>query len=105
VGNLMDNAMKFTPSGGAIRIDLGTHVGHAVLAVTDSGCGIDPQFLPHVFERYAQQPGTPTAGGGLGLGLAVARDLVLAHHGHIEAASEGTGARFTVTLPLAAPGA
>lgn len=103
IANLVDNAMKFTPAGGAIRIGLETHVGHAVLSVADSGPGIDPQFLPHVFDRFVQQPGTSTASEGLGLGLAVARDLVLAHNGRIEAASEGEGARFTVTLPLAAP--
>ncbi len=100
-GNLIDNAMKFTPDGGVVGVNLSTHVGHAVLAVTDTGRGIAPEFLPHIFDRFAQAPGTPGAGEGLGLGLAVARDLVLAHRGHIEAASERQGARFTVTLPLA----
>ena len=103
-GNLIDNAMKFTPDGGSVSVELETHVGHAVLAVTDSGRGIDPEFLPHIFDRFAQAPGTQGASEGLGLGLAVARDLVLAHRGHIEAASEGRGARFTVTLPLVAGG-
>lgn len=105
IGNLVDNAMKFTPDDGVVRVELAIHVGHAVLAVSDSGRGIDPQFLPHIFDRFAQAPGTQGAGEGLGLGLAVARDLVLAHHGHIEAASDGQGARFTVTLPLAAAAA
>jgi signal transduction histidine kinase len=105
VANLVDNAMKFTPSGGTISVELATRQGHAVLVVADSGCGIDPQFLPRIFERFAQGPGTAGAGEGLGLGLAVARELVLAHHGRIEAASERAGARFTVTLPLAAPAA
>lgn len=100
VANLVDNAMKFSPSRGTVTVELTTQVGHAVLVVTDSGPGIDPQFLPRVFDRFVQQPGTAGAGEGLGLGLAVARDLVLAHGGRIEAASEGPGARFTVILPI-----
>jgi signal transduction histidine kinase len=101
--NLIDNAMKFTPPGGDIRVSLTTHVGHALLRIVDSGSGIDPEFLPHVFERFRQATATPGAGEGLGLGLAVARDLVLAHKGRIEAASEGPGrgTTVTVTLPLA----
>lgn len=106
VANLVDNAMKFSPLGGLIRIDLSEHVGHAVLTVADSGSGIDPQFLPYVFDRFAQATDTPGSTEGLGLGLAVARDLVLAHRGRIEVASDpGQGARFTVTLPLASPAA
>ena len=103
VSNLVDNAMKFTAAGGEIRIGLSTHVGHAVLRIVDCGSGIDPEFLPHVFERFRQANGTPGASEGLGLGLAVARDLVLAHKGHIEITSPGAerGTTITVTLPLA----
>jgi signal transduction histidine kinase len=102
VSNLVDNAMKFTPAGGEIRVSLATHVGHAVLRIVDSGTGIDPEFLPHVFERFRQATGTPGASEGLGLGLAVARDLVLAHKGHIEITSAGVGrgTTITVTLPI-----
>lgn len=103
VANLVDNALKFTPPGGDIRVGLEAHEGQAVLSVVDSGRGIDPEFLPGIFERFAQDAGAPGAGGGLGLGLAVARDLVRAHGGDIEVASEGRGrgACFTVKLPLA----
>jgi signal transduction histidine kinase len=105
LANILDNAMKFTPVGGRIRVEIAEHVGHAVIAVVDSGDGIDPQFLPHVFDRFTQAATTPGATEGLGLGLAVARDLVLAHRGRLEAANEpGGGARFTVTLPLVALG-
>ena len=105
VGNLVDNALKFTPEGEPIRVELRIGVGHAELSVIDSGPGIDPQFVPHVFDRFSQAAGTRTAGEGLGLGLAVARDLVVAHGGRIEvdSAGSGSGARFTVILPLAAP--
>lgn len=105
VGNLVDNALKFTPEGEAIRVELRIEAGHAVLSVIDSGPGIDPQFVPHVFDRFSQAAGTRAAGEGLGLGLAVARDLVVAHRGRIEvdSAGSGSGARFTVILPLAAP--
>ncbi|MDH4114519.1 MAG: ATP-binding protein, partial [Burkholderiaceae bacterium] len=103
VANLVDNALKFTPPGGDVMVGLEVRDGQAVLSVVDSGRGIDPEFLPGIFERFTQAAGAPGAGGGLGLGLAVARDLVRAHGGDIEVASEGRGrgARFTVRLPLA----
>jgi len=103
VANLVDNALKFTPPGGDVMVGLEVRDGQAVLTVVDSGRGIDPEFLPGIFERFTQAAGAPGAGGGLGLGLAVARDLVRAHGGDIEVASEGRGrgARFTVRLPLA----
>ena len=103
VANLVDNAMKFTPAGNEIRLGLTTHVGHAVLRIVDSGTGIDPEFLPCVFDRFNQGGENDGSRGGLGLGLSVARDLVVAHKGRIEVASEGAGrgTTFTVTLPLA----
>ncbi|HEY1696979.1 MAG TPA: ATP-binding protein [Polyangiaceae bacterium] len=105
VWNLVNNAVKFTPRGGSVEVRLervGTHVG---LTVTDSGQGIRPEFLPHVFERFRQAEGTTTRRfGGLGLGLAIVRHLVEAHGGTVEVASEGEGrgARFVVLLPVQA---
>jgi PAS domain S-box-containing protein len=104
VTNLLSNAVKFTPSGG--RVELGLHVrdSTAVLEVADSGAGIDPQFLPHVFERFTQADSTTSRShGGLGLGLAIVRYLVEAHHGSVAAESPGVGrgSTFRVALPLA----
>jgi CheY-like chemotaxis protein len=101
--NLLSNAIKFTPHGGRVRVRLFRDGGHAGLSVQDDGVGIDPDFLPHVFERFRQADSSRTrAFGGLGLGLAIVRHLVEAHGGTIEASSDGTGkgAIFTVRLPL-----
>lgn len=102
--NLLSNAIKFTPEGGSIAIDV-THASGAVaVRVADTGQGIDPAFLPHVFDRFRQGDGTTTrSAGGLGLGLFIARHLVEAQGGAISAESAGTGrgATFTVTLPMA----
>jgi PAS domain S-box-containing protein len=103
VWNLVANAIKFTPRGGAVRIRLARSDGKAVLTVEDSGQGINPEFLPSVFDTFRQGDGGRTrAHGGLGLGLALTRQLVELHGGTIAAASPGPGlgARFTVTLPL-----
>ncbi|HLY39297.1 MAG TPA: ATP-binding protein [Candidatus Binatia bacterium] len=99
--NLVGNAVKFTPAGGTVvvRVD---HTEHcARLTVHDTGSGIPPDFLPHVFERFAQAPDAPRQG--LGLGLAIVRHIVEAHGGSVRAESEGPGqgATFTVELPLA----
>jgi hypothetical protein len=103
VTNLLSNALKFTPADGTVAISLHQERGSAVIAVSDSGRGIAPDFLPHVFERFAQgeNPGTRQSGG-LGLGLAISRHLVELHGGIITAASdgEGRGATFTVEIPL-----
>ena len=104
VTNLLSNAVKFTPSGG--RVELGLHVrdSTAVLEVADSGAGIDPQFLPRVFERFTQADSTTSRShGGLGLGLAIVRYLVEAHQGSVAADSPGVGrgSTFRVALPLA----
>jgi PAS domain S-box-containing protein len=105
VGNMLSNSIKFTPDGGRIQITL-TKVGDdAKLIVTDNGSGINPDFLPHVFDRFRQGDGLTTRRqGGLGLGLAIVSNLVKMHGGTVEAASdgEGRGASFTVKLPLAA---
>jgi signal transduction histidine kinase/DNA-binding response OmpR family regulator len=105
VWNLLSNAIKFTPEGGVVRIGLTRSNGNAVIRVTDSGQGISPEFLPHVFDRFQQADNSTTRReSGLGLGLAIVRYLVELHAGQVEALSEGagTGATFTVTLPLIA---
>jgi signal transduction histidine kinase/ActR/RegA family two-component response regulator len=102
--NLLSNAVKFTPAGGQIFVDVKTSDGAAQVRVMDSGSGIDPVFLPHVFERFRQADSAPTrTTGGLGLGLFISRQLVEAQGGTIRAESEGPGrgSAFTVTLPAA----
>jgi signal transduction histidine kinase len=105
VWNLLTNAVKFTPRGGRVQVVL-RRVGSSVeIEVTDSGQGISPEFLPHVFERFRQADGsTSRSHGGLGLGLAIVRHLVELHGGAIRAESpgEGRGATFVVQLPIAA---
>lgn len=101
--NLLSNAIKFTPHGGRVEVRLQRAGEHAALSVRDDGVGIEPSFLPHVFERFRQADSSRTrAFGGLGLGLAIVRHLVEAHGGTVEAASEGAGkgATFTVLLPV-----
>ena len=103
IWNLLSNAVKFTPKGGNIEIRLGRSGSDAQLTVADSGEGIDPGFLPYVFDRFLQADGSITRKhGGLGLGLAIARNLIEMHGGQIEASSAGLGkgSTFTVTLPL-----
>jgi signal transduction histidine kinase len=101
--NLLSNAIKFTPHGGHVQVRLFRDGDHAGITVRDDGVGIDPAFLPHVFERFRQADSSRTrAFGGLGLGLAIVRHLVEAHGGTIEAWSDGMGkgAAFTVLLPI-----
>ena len=103
VWNLLSNAIKFTPEGGVVDVQLSEHgPGQLRLTVTDSGIGIAPEFLPHVFERFRQADGSATRQhGGLGLGLAIVRHLVEQHGGTVYAESSGAGkgATFTVELP------
>jgi signal transduction histidine kinase len=103
--NLLANAVKFTPAGGSIEVSLRSADGFAVIAVTDTGIGIAPEFLPHVFERFRQDPEAARGHGGLGLGMAIARQLVALHGGDISAHSDGLGrgATFVVRLPLMPP--
>jgi NO-binding membrane sensor protein with MHYT domain/CheY-like chemotaxis protein/nitrogen-specific signal transduction histidine kinase len=104
--NLLSNAVKFTPSGGSVRVTLGREGEDVVIRVSDSGIGIAPDFLPHVFDRFRQQDASISRQhGGLGLGLSIARQLVELHGGTISVASPGElgGATFTLRLPLAAP--
>ena len=102
--NLIDNALKFTPKGGRVALDVRIVEGQVEVQVSDNGAGIDADFLPRVFDRFRQADSTTSrAHGGLGLGLSIAKQLVEAHKGTIEAESpgEGQGATFTVRLPAA----
>jgi PAS domain S-box-containing protein len=104
VGNLLSNAIKFTPEGGAVRISLDVTESRVELAISDTGIGIVPAFLPHVFERFRQGDARATrTHGGLGLGLAIVRHLTEMHGGSVAAVSagEGKGATFIVRLPTA----
>jgi signal transduction histidine kinase/ActR/RegA family two-component response regulator len=110
VTNLLANAVKFTPSGGRVKIAVAVDAAanRAVLRVTDTGTGIDPALLGHLFEPFMQADRTlDRTGGGLGLGLALVKGLVALHQGDVSAHSEGLGkgATFTVRLPLAASAA
>jgi signal transduction histidine kinase len=102
--NILSNAMKFTEPGGRIDAAVDIDHGDAVVRISDSGEGIAPEFLPHVFERFRQENAAVTRShSGLGLGLSLARHVVELHGGSIAAASEGKGrgATFVVRLPLA----
>ena len=103
VWNLLSNAIKFTPSGG--RVDVHARVADSSyeIAVSDTGRGINPEFLPQIFERFSQQEsGTGKSFAGLGIGLTIVKHLVDIHHGSIDVSSEGLGkgATFRVSLPL-----
>lgn len=103
VWNLLSNAIKFTPQGGLIEVRLERLENKALLIVSDTGQGIDPEFLPHIFDRFRQWDGSARRQqGGLGLGLAIVKHLVDLHNGAIYAYSRGIGegSDFMVTLPL-----
>lgn len=102
--NLLVNAIKFTPPGGTVSVSIGTTLTRARLVVSDTGVGLEPAFMPHVFARFRQADSTVSRRhGGLGLGLSIVMSLAKLHGGDVEAASDGagTGATFTVTLPIA----
>jgi PAS domain S-box-containing protein len=102
VWNLLWNAVKFTPEGGTVSVGLRQRGFDVEVTVTDTGVGIRPEFLPHIFDRFEQgNPSITRRFGGLGLGLAIAKHLVGLHGGTIgvESEGEGKGARFTVLLP------
>ena len=101
--NLLVNAVKFTPEGGRVDVELRAAGEALVLAVRDTGCGIEPAFMPHLFGRFRQADSALTRkNGGLGLGLAIAQHLAALHGGKVEAHSEGPGkgALFELRLPL-----
>jgi len=104
VANLLSNALKFTPRGGRVTVRLRQAEGRAELSVIDTGQGICPDLLPHIFDRFRQGDSSTTRGaGGLGLGLTIVREIVALHGGSVSAQSEGPGlgSTFVVTLPSA----
>jgi PAS domain S-box-containing protein len=103
VWNLVTNAVKFTPNGGRVSVCLSRADQEAELVVEDTGQGIEPDFLPHLFEMFRQaNTGTTRQHGGMGIGLALVKQLAELHDGRVEAVSQGLGqgAKFTVRLPL-----
>lgn len=105
--NLFSNAIKFTPPGGDIRVEVRLADERVRVSVNDSGVGITPEFLPYIFDRFRQADGSTTrVHGGLGLGLSIVKHLVQLHDGAVEVESQGKnqGATFTVSLPLATEG-
>jgi len=106
--NLLTNAVKFTPKNGNVSVTLQRVNSHVEVGVADSGEGIDPAFLPHVFERFRQADASTTRRhGGLGLGLSIVKQIVELHGGNIHATSAGGGhgSTFTVALPVMAASA
>jgi len=104
VWNLVGNAIKFTPKGGRVRVRSLARDGQLQIVISDTGPGIKRDFLPHLFEKFTQEDGSTRRNyGGLGLGLAITKQLVELQGGaiHAESTGEGHGASFTVTLPLA----
>ena len=107
VFNLLDNALKYTPAGGRVEMTVGREDGRGVIRVRDTGMGIAPEMLPHVFELFLQDaPSLARSHGGLGLGLTLVRRLAELHGGRVSATSEGVGrgSEFVVSLPLIGPG-
>jgi signal transduction histidine kinase len=101
--NLTDNAIRYSPAGAGMEILVAGANGQASVRVSDHGCGIAPEDLPHIFEAfYRADPARARETGGTGLGLAIAEQIVRAHGGAITVVSEpGVGSTFTMTLPLA----
>ena len=103
--NLLSNAVKFTPSGGRVKVVMRQTESRVEVVVQDTGKGVNPDFLPHIFERFRQADSSASKDhAGLGLGLAIVRHLVELHGGTVKAESpgEGQGATFTITLPIVA---
>jgi len=100
---LLDNALRHTPPGGTVRLDAHVQERQVVMSVTDTGGGIAPADIPHIFERFYRADGAH-ASNGSGLGLSIARAIVEAQQGHIAIDSQlGRGTRVMVTLPSADP--
>jgi CheY-like chemotaxis protein/anti-sigma regulatory factor (Ser/Thr protein kinase) len=105
IWNLLSNAIKFTPKGGKVQIVLERVNSHVEISVADTGCGIKPEFVPYLFERFRQADSATTRQyGGLGLGLSIVKSLVELHGGSVHARSpgEGQGTTVSVNLPLTA---
>jgi PAS domain S-box-containing protein len=106
IWNLLSNAVKFTNEGGRIEARLMRAGGHVEISISDTGMGIEPQFLPHVFERFRQADSTSTRKyGGLGIGLAIVRHVIELHGGSVSASSpgKGLGSTFKLRFPVASP--
>jgi signal transduction histidine kinase/CheY-like chemotaxis protein len=102
IWNLLNNAVKFTPPGGRVTVTLEPHAGRATLIVADNGPGIEPEFLPHVFEMFRQADASSSRShSGMGIGLALVQQLIGLHGGTAEVSSSpGAGATFTIELPV-----
>jgi two-component system sensor histidine kinase BaeS len=103
LGNLLTNAFRHTPEGGSVTVSLTSDPQWLTIQVQDSGTGITPEHLPHIFDRfYRTDPARSRASGGSGLGLAITRALIATHGGEIEAESPGAGlgSTFRIRLPL-----
>ena len=100
--NLLENASKYTPCGGEITLNMSVRNKAVVVTITDNGVGITAKTLPHVFDMFVRDQHAALNHGGLGIGLAVVRELIKAHEGQVYAksAGPGTGSEFTVSLPL-----
>jgi signal transduction histidine kinase len=102
--NIVSNAIKYSPNGGEILVQVGRDKGWGVLSVQDAGVGIPTADLPHVFERYRRARNVSAKFAGTGLGLAGAKDLIELHGGSISVTSvEGVGSKFVIRLPLTRP--
>jgi two-component system sensor histidine kinase BaeS len=97
IGNLLSNAIHNTPRGGSVKVSGSSVGGQVTITVTDTGEGIPPELLPHIFDRFVKGPEST----GSGLGLAIARDIVNLHSGQIVASSSASATTLTVTLPIA----
>jgi signal transduction histidine kinase len=103
IGNLLDNAIKFSPQGGQVRVSAWTESGQVIMAVSDHGIGIPPDKLQQIFERFYQVDASSTRRyGGMGIGLALCRAIAEAHGGRVwaESAGNGQGSTFYVALPM-----
>jgi signal transduction histidine kinase/ActR/RegA family two-component response regulator len=100
LGNLLSNSLKFTPGGGSVTVQLRKTRANAIIVVKDTGKGISPEFLPHIFKRFAQDGASSRENGGLGLGLAICKHLVELHGGSISAESEGPGRGAMIKVKL-----
>ena len=108
VWNILGNAIKFSAEQGVVTIRVQAEAGMAVLTVSDTGRGMEPEFFSHLFDKFSQEDTSPSrATGGVGIGLAIVRHIVQAHQGSVTGVSEGRGrgSTFTVQLPLAAESA
>ncbi len=103
VSNLISNAVKFTPAGGSIWVDIEREEDHAVIRVRDNGIGIDPIDLPKIFDMYYQGNNKDAMNSGLGIGLLLVQRIIHMHSGSVEAKSDGrgTGSEFVIHIPLA----